>query len=415
MFSRRAGWDLGPDDPAGRASQRRAAGLPVFDLTESNPTRCGLPAAGARLAAVLARVTGDPRCAVYVPDPRGDLAAREAIAVHHAAQGGVVSADSIVLTAGTSEGYAHLFRLLADPGDRVLVPTPSYPLFGLLAGLEGVAADPYPLRLRDEGWRIDLEAVRDVMGPATRALLLVHPNNPTGSLVSRGELAELRRLCRDREVALVSDEVFAGYRSASARADAPQTLLPTREDAEDAPLSFVLSGASKLLGLPQLKVGWVLVGGPARLRAEALARLEVIADTYLSVSVPAQLALPDLFGAYAALAGPIAARVEENRAALERALGAVRGAELLRSEGGWSAILRLREGASGRIPDEDALARALLDGPGVLVQPGWLFDIEPQDDCGRPAAHLVLSLLPEPHVLEAGLRHVLELMSLPRS
>lgn len=407
MFARRAGWDLGQDDLASRIARRRAEGLAVLDLTESNPTRCGLPVAGEQLSAALARVAQDPRCAVYTPDPRGECSAREAVAAHHVAQGASLMADSIVLTAGTSEGYAHLFRLLADPGDRVLVPSPSYPLFGLLAGLEGVEVDPYPLRLRDGRWRIDLGAVRAAVGSHTRALLLVHPNNPTGSLTSAAEASALRRLCRSHDIALICDEVFADYRSSSAAADAPRTLLPGAEEAEEGPLVFVLSGASKLLGLPQLKVGWIAAGGPVRVRDEALARLEVIADTYLSVSVPAQLALPALLASRERLAGPIAARVAENRARIEREVAGACGVTLLAAEGGWYAILRIPAPGNGHAPDEDALVGGLLGGPGVVVQPGWLFDLPPCDETGRPAAHLVLSLLPEPSVLEEGLRHVL--------
>jgi len=409
MFARRAGWDLEQSDLAARVARRRAAGLPLLDLTESNPTRCVLPAAGERLAAVLAEVARDPRCGVYEPDPRGDITAREAIAAHHAAQGGAVTAASIVLTAGTSEGYAHLFRLLADPGDCVLVPSPSYPLFGLLAELESVEPKPYPLRLRDGRWHIDLDALR-AAAPGARALLLVHPNNPTGSLASPDEVTELRRICRTHDLALVCDEVFADYRSPSARAGAPYTLLPQRDEAESGPLVFVLSGASKLLGLPQLKVGWIVVGGPAQLREEALARLDVIADTYLSVSLPAQLALPALLASRAELAGPIAARIEQNRALVERAVAHAAGVELLIAEGGWYAILRLGVDGTGHALDEDALAATLLDGPGVIVQPGWLFDLEPQDESGLPASHLVLSLLPEPHILEEGLGHVLAMI-----
>jgi hypothetical protein len=408
VFARRAGWDLLPNGLAERAQRRRDAGLPLLDLTESNPTRCGLPVAGARLRAALAEVARDPRSALYEPDPRGDRAAREAIAAYHTAPDTAVSSDAIILTAGTSEGYAHLFRLLADAGERVLVPSPSYPLFGLLAGLESVEAEPYPLRLRAGRWRIDLEAVKGLAAKPTRAILVVHPNNPTGSLASASEIAALRGICREADVALVSDEVFADYRSAAAPGGAPRTLLPRDAEVTEAPLTFVLSGASKVLGLPQLKIGWIVVAGPSDRRSEALARLELIADTYLSVSGPAQLALPALLASRHALAGEITARVEENRVRLARVVARARGVELLDAEGGWYAILRLgRDGMAGA-PDEDALAGALLDGPGVLIQPGWLFDLEPEDEEGRPAAHIVLSLLPEPHVLVEGLTHLIE-------
>jgi alanine-synthesizing transaminase len=407
MFSRRAGWSLCPNELAERAAARRSAGLPILDLTESNPTRCGLPAAGEHLRAVLAEVARDPRSAGYAPEPLGARSAREAIAAVHAAQGAAVTADDIVLTAGTSEGYAHLFRLLADPGERVLVPSPSYPLFGLLAGLESIEAEPYPLRWRGGRWEVDLAAIARAAAPPSRTLLVVHPNNPTGSLASRAEAAALRALCRAHDLALISDEVFAGYRTPSAPADAPPTFLPSLGDVEDGPLTFVLSGASKLLGLPQLKVAWIVVSGPERLRSEAIARLEVIADTFLSVSGPAQCALPSLLAAREALAGAIARRVDENRARVAASVVGIRGLTLLAADGGWAAILRLRSEQTGAAPDEDALVTALLDGPGVIVHPGWLFDLLPEDEHALPASHLVLSLLPEPQVLEAGLAHVL--------
>jgi len=407
MFARRAGWDLAQNELAERLARRRAAGARLLDLTESNPTRCALPAAGDALRAALAEVARDPRSAVYAPDPRGDRAAREAVASYHARHGVAVSVDGVLLTAGTSEGYAHLFRLLADPGERVLVPSPSYPLFGFLAGLESVAVEPYPLRLRDGHWRIDQEAVDVASAAPTRAILLVHPNIPTGSLASHDEARVLRRLCRARDLALVSDEVFADYRSGCAAPDAPHTLLPSVAEEEEGPLTFVLSGASKVLGLPQLKVGWIVIAGPRRLKQQAIARLEVIADTYLSVSGPSQLALPALLASREAIAGEIARRVEENRARVAAGVASAHGVEMLVSEGGWYAILRLAAARGRSAPDEDALVGALLDDCGVIVQPGWLFDLEPRDESGDAIAHLVLSLLPEPGVFVPGLERVL--------
>jgi hypothetical protein len=407
MFARRAGWDLSPNELAERVARRRAAGARILDLTESNPTRCGLEVAGAALRAALAEVARDPRSAVYAPDPRGDRTAREAVAAHHARQGAAVSPDDVVLTAGTSEGYAHLFRLLADPGERVLVPSPSYPLFGFLAGLESVDVEPYPLRLHDGRWRIDQDAVEAAAPAPTRAILLVHPNNPTGSLVGSDEARALRRLCRAQDLALVCDEVFSDYRSDLASSDALRTLLPAPTEQEAGPVTFVLSGASKLLGLPQLKVGWIVVAGPRHGKEQAVARLEVIADTYLSVSGPAQLALPLVMASHESIHAEIARRVEENRARVAAGVQSCDGVTLLPAEGGWSAILRVGAWGGRGAPDEDALVHALLDDSGVIVQPGWLFDLEPRDELGAAVAHLVLSLLPEPAVFAAGLACVL--------
>jgi aspartate/methionine/tyrosine aminotransferase len=407
-FAGRAGWDLAPNDLTARIEERRATGLPVIDLTESNPTRCALPAAGLALRAALAELAQDPRSLRYEPDPRGDADARATISAYHTAKGTPLAPECVVLTSGTSEGYAHLFRLLADPGERVLVPSPSYPLFGFLADLESVEVAPYPLRWRAGGWRIDFDTLAAAAGPRTRAVLVVHPNNPTGSLASAEEAAALRRFCRERGLALVADEVFADYRSATAPAPSPRTLLPRVTEAEDGPLTFVLSGASKVLALPQLKLAWVAVSGPRVLRTEALARLEVIADTYLSVSTLSQLVLPRVFAARAEIAAEITARVAENRLLLAAHIAPLEGVELLAADGGWAAILRVRGERRQNAPDEDSLVTQLVQDHGVIVQPGWFFDLDPEDDAGRPAAHLVLSLLPEPQRLEQGLAHVVE-------
>lgn len=405
MFARRASWDLATDPVAEALARRRAAGQEVLDLTASNPTQCGLEDAGLALRREWSRLGGDARSARYDPDPRGAVEAREAVARHHGATGTRIAAEHVILTSGTSEGYAHLFRLLADPGDRVLAPTPSYPLFEVLAGLESVEMGPYPLRLQNgAGWRVDLEALAAAVDARTRAVLAVHPNNPTGSLLGAAEAAALRALCAERGLALVCDEVFADYRLPGAPAHAPRSLLATA-DAESGPLVFVLSGASKLLGLPQLKVSWILVGGPAALRDAAVSRLEVIADTYLSVSGAAQLALPPLLAEGATFRAGIARRVAETRACVATWTTSVAGAALLPADAGWYATVRLRH-PDGGAPDEDALALRLARDAGVQVHPGWLFDLEPRDEEGAPAAHLVLSCLVEPEAMARALGHV---------
>lgn len=390
-FARRAGWDLTPSPLAARAAKRRARGLPVVDLADANPTRAGFAEPAAALAAALSAAARDPASARYEPDPRGPLAARAAIA--SLLPGGAVAPEHVVLCAGTSEGYAHLFRVLADPGDLVHLPAPGYPLFEHLAALEGVDARRYPLREPPGGgarWRIDVGALAAALEPRSRAVVVIHPHNPTGSFVDPEDLAALRALAAARGLALVSDEVFAD--SALAPGAPPSALA----GAGAGPLHCVLSGASKLLALPQLKVAWIALGGPPALRDEALARLEFAADAYLSVSPLLAAALPALLGHRQRIGAALRARVAENRARLAAALRGA-GAALLPAEAGWAAIVRVA-GAH----DEEALALALLDGPGLVVQPGFLFDLEPEDAAGAPCAHLVLALLLEPERFARG-------------
>lgn len=390
MFARRASWDLRPSALVASAEGRRRLGLPLLDLSESNPTRAGLAAPGRALAEALAELGGDPASRRYEPDPRGDPRAREAIAALHAAHGVKLDPAHVVLTAGTSEGYAHLFRLLADPGDRVHLPRPGYGLFEQLAELEGLVAAPYRLVPPRIGarWRVDLDALAAALAPASRALLAIHPHNPTGSRLDPDDLASFRALARERDLALLSDEVFAE----SGPAGAPfRSLL---DGAEEGPLHFVLSGASKLLGLPQLKVGWIAIAGPAAARDEALARLEVVADAYLSVSPLLARIVARLLPRREALTRELCARLAANRARLT-ALAPDAPLHALPSEAGWAAILCLRT----REKDDEALALRLLDETGVLVQPGSLFDLAPEPG----TAQLVVSLLPEPALFARGL------------
>ena len=390
MFARRASWELDASPLAARAVERRKLGLPILDLTDSNPTRVGLDGPGEALAAALAAVASDGASLRYEPDPRGERHAREAIAAYHGTQGATLDPDHVILTAGTSEGYAHLFRLLADPGERVHLPSPGYGLFEHLAGLEGLEPAPYRLLPPQRGarWRVDPAALAASLAPHSRALLAIHPHNPTGSLLDPDDLAALRALAKERGLALISDEVFA---ESGAEATPFTSLL---RGAEDGPLHFVLSGASKLLGLPQLKLAWIAVAGPPAQRDEALARLEFIADAYLSVSPLLARTLALLLPQRAALSQPLRTRVAANRAQLS-ALDPESGVTLLPSEAGWAAILRLHS----RERDDEALALRLLGEAGVHVQPGSLFDLEP-----RPGeAQLVLSLLSEPGLFARGL------------
>jgi aspartate/methionine/tyrosine aminotransferase len=408
MFARRASWDLSQNDFSRRLEARRAANLPILDLTESNPTRCDFSFPGRLLRAVLARLANDPRAERYVPDAKGDPRARRAIADYHAAQGGASNPEHVVLTAGTSEAYAHLFRLVGDPGDRVLVPAPSYPLFGFLTELEGLEATPYALRFERgrEEWRIDWKSFEAACSSRTRAVVVVHPNHPTGGFVREPDLSTLRSLCARRELALISDEVFADYGLTASDGRWPGTLLDGA-NTPDGPLTFVLSGVSKSLALPQLKLAWIVSAGPQELRNQALSRLEVIADTYLTVNGLGQLVVPDLLEGRGSTQAEILERIHTNRALLHRALSENPRTTLLPADAGWCAVVRVQGGPSAPPPDEDALVAELLDGPGVLVQPGWFFDLFPE--AGEQAAHLVLSLLPTPKVFAEGAAALAEL------
>lgn len=394
-FSRRAGWDRTPSRLARAVAERRARGAPVLDLTDSNPTRAGLPAPEGVLDGL-----ADPAGLVYQPEPAGRLAAREAVAADYARRGVPTAADRIVLTASTSEAYAWLLKLLCDPGDRILVPQPSYPLFDYLADLEGVEVGTYPLFF-DGLWHLDPGAVTAALTPRTRAVFVVSPNNPTGSWLSRHAADALREQAAERGLAVVSDEVFADF-PLEPRSDAQPSL------AGDGPgLVFGLGGLSKACGLPQLKLAWIAVAGPEPLRREALGRLEVVADTYLSVSTPVQRAAPALLARREALAAPIRARLRDALAGLDGALDRA-GSPVSRLvvEGGWSAVLRVPEiggptGDDAGLGCDEALAVGLLERHGVLLHPGSLYGF-------ASGAHLVASLLTPPAVLRRGTLALLE-------
>ena len=383
MFSDRTHFDLRPNRLAARLAERRAGGAPFIDLTQSNPTRAGLAVASDLLASL-----ADEAALRYDPLPFGLPEARGAVARDFAGRGYPLEPERILLHASTSEAYGFLFKLLCDPGDEVLVPRPGYPLFDFLAGLESVRVRSYALAWDGE-WHLDVAAVAAALGPRTRAIVAVSPGNPTGAFLKRDELSRLEALCAERGVALMADEVFADF--------------PLREDARraasvarDSPaLAFALGGLSKSCGLPQLKLAWTAVVGPEALRREALARLEVVADTYLPVSTPVQVAAPALLARKDELQAPIRARVTANLAALRQALGTGSPAMLLEPEGGWSAVLRVPATCS-----EEERALRLLDEKHVLVHPGYFFDFPGE-------AYLVLSLLPPPAEFDEGVARVL--------
>ena len=409
MFSERAGFELSPNELSAAIAARRRASRPFDDLTDANPTRHGLREPSRALVEALPRLAQDPRALSYEPDPRGGRAAREAVASYYRARGASVDPDHVLLTAGTSEAYAHLFRLLANPGDTVLVPRPSYPLFDLLASFEGLEAVGYPTRvpLADGAFSLDLEVLAARLGPRTRAILAVHPHNPTGVYLSSAERRGLRTLARDRGCGLIVDEVFLDFPVSADHAE-PSLLASDTEvgrlEPTEGPLCFVLSGVSKTLALPQLKLAWIVVDGPAALRDEALARLEVIADTFLAVSALPQILLPGLLEAAPSIARELGARLRENHAFLTAASAQAPGVHALPAAGGWSAILRV-EGAEDAGAGEDELTLRLLEEADVLVQPGWLFDLEPPPGGG---AHLVTSLLAEPARFRAAARRLVD-------
>ena len=386
MRSRRLEWD--PAENALAALSRAASARGALDLTETNPTRVGLPYPHQAIAAALARAP----IATYDPAPLGQAPARAAVAADYARAGVTVDPERVVLTASSSESYGFLFKLCCDPGDAVLVPEPSYPLFEYLTRLEGVV--PVGYRLAFDGvWHVDFGSLTEAVttarreGHRPRAIIVVNPNNPTGSFLKRDELARLSATAAREDLALISDEVFAGY---------PFAPDPTRVTtaAVDAALDegasvFSLGGLSKACGLPQLKLGWIVAGG--RDAARSVAALELIADTYLSVATPVQAALGELLALGAEVRAAIAARVAENRARLLAALPPESGCTLLPTEGGWSAILRVPASRS-----DEAWAAALATEAGVLVQPGYFFDL-------RGGTFLVLSLLPASDLFAAAI------------
>ncbi|HTJ46903.1 MAG TPA: pyridoxal phosphate-dependent aminotransferase [Kofleriaceae bacterium] len=343
-FSSRTPVDFDPNDVSAAADAARDAGTELIDLTITNPTIVGLPDQSARIAHALASAAGAP----YEPDPRGLRVAREAVAAHHAARGLAIDPDDVLITCSSSESYSYLFKLLCDAGDEVMIPSPSYPLFAHLAALEAVTTAPYgdPRRVRTSD--------------RTRAVIAVSPNNPTGEVLDAGAVDVLDQICAQAGCALVGDEVFADY-----AAPHMASVLGARHA-----LAFSLGGLSKACGLPQLKLGWIVMAGPRALVEAARPRLELIADTYLSVASPVQHALPALMQIGKDIRASIRARIAQNRAAL---------APILPSDGGWTAIVS--------VSDEDsAVAQLLADG--VIVQPGWFYDL--------PGDHLVLSLLTPP-------------------
>jgi len=414
MFSERTNWKLATNRFTQAVEAVRVRGGRLLDLTVSNPTRAGLKYEEPEILGALS----SPLALDYDPQSKGLLAAREAVAEYYRAEHAVreIDPERIVLTTSTSEGYSFVFRLLCNAGDELLVPKPSYPLFEFLADLQDVKLVGYPL-IYDHGWQMDFPSLEREVTERTRGVVLVHPNNPTGSYVSAGERDLLNVFCRERGLALIVDEVFLDYGMGTSGARAPIQEEPHRSAGSAAPpkspdnkqqksfagndavLTFTLSGLSKVSALPQMKVAWIVTSGPEELVESAVGRLDVIADTYLSMNAPVQWALPVLLEQRKSIQRQLMERVQRNLAELDRQLAGQKACERLSVQGGWYAVLRVPVTRS-----DEELAIELVREKSVQVHPGHFFDF-PRD------GYLVLSLISSIADFEAGVRAILDTMN----
>ncbi len=393
MFSKRTNWNLEQNAYTRALGRHRKSGRHILDLTASNPTECGFQY---DQAAILGSLR-DPTALRYEPEPKGLPHARAAVAAYYDQMRPAVRVDPerLILTTGTSEAYSFLFRLLCEPGDEVLIAHPSYPLFEFLATIHDVKLRPISL-VYDHGWQIDFHTLRNAIGSRSRAILLVHPNNPTGHFVAQHEAAELNALCKQHELALVIDEVFLDY----SWRPAPQSRVRHASFASNVDaLTFALSGLSKISALPQMKIGWIAANGPDASVRDAIARLEIIADTYLSLSAPMQHALPTLLDQWRTMQPQIMARVEENLRQLDEQLSRQKLVSRLAAEGGWYAVLRVPA-----VRSDEELAIRLLDQRSVSVHPGHFYDFSSE-------GHLVVSLLAPTDDFKAGIAALLECLA----
>jgi aspartate/methionine/tyrosine aminotransferase len=385
MFSRRTEWNLVPNRLTLAHQAVLASGKKVIDLTISNPTRAEIKYDESAILNALS----NPQALDYDPQPKGLRSAREAVAAYYAP---IVDPESLILTTSTSEGYSFAFRLLCNPGDEILVPKPSYPLFDFLAELQDVNLVPFSL-IYDHGWQIDFHSLENTITPKSRGIVLVHPNNPTGSYVSAQERRQLNDLSHRHKLALIVDEVFLDYAHDGGR----KPSFSTNADA----LTFTLSGISKISALPQMKLAWIAASGPPAEVAPALQRLEIIADTYLSLNAPVQLAAPVLLGQRNTIQPQLMSRVHANLAELDRQLAGQKSCSRLEIQGGWYAVLRIPVVRS----DED-FAVELLERYGVLVHPGHFYDF-PAD------GFLVLSLIAAENAFRSGISALLQSANSP--
>ncbi len=386
MFSSRTAWNFTRNRFSQAHRDLVGEGRELLDLTVANPTRARLEYDASSILYSLNR----PEVLDYDPDPKGLLSARQAVGLYYSQSISIApDPETILLTTSTSEGYSYVFRLLCNPGDQVLVPKPSYPLFDFLADLQDVKLVPYPL-LYDDGWQIDFHSLQQMLNERTRAIVLVHPNNPTGSFVSPGERDVLNEFCARHSLALIVDEVFLDY-----GLEGPRPSFVANTEA----LTFTLSGVSKISGLPQMKLAWIVTTGPeipVRLAAE---RLEVIADTYLSMNAPIQYAAPTLLEQRFIIQPQLTRRVRANLDELDRQLSRQTVCERLRVEGGWYAVLRVPVTQT-----DEELAIRLLREASVLLHPGHFFDF-PND------GYLILSLITPPEIFRRAVGRTLQLMN----
>ena len=356
MFADRTSWNLKANPLSEALAKHRAAGKQLLDLTVSNPTECGFEYDSRAILQALA----NPASLAYHPEPRGMLVARRAVAAYYAARNAKVRAESIILTTSTSEAYSFVFRMLCNPGDEILIPEPSYPLFAFLADIQDVKLARYPL-VYDYGWQINFHALQQAITPRTRGVIVVHPNNPTGHFTKSHEREKLNEICCSRNLAIIADEVFLDF--------ALQGQPPFSFAGNSKALTFTMSGLSKISGLPQMKAAWLVTSGPEELKSQALALLEIIADTYLSMNAPVQHAIPALLEQRQRFQTQLLARVRKNLEELDRQLATQKSCARLAVEAGWYAVLRVPATRS-----DEELAIELLMRKNVYVHPGHFYD-----------------------------------------
>lgn len=381
MFAHRTNWNLSSNRLSQALALHRRSSRNFLDLTASNPTECGFGYDRKSISAALQQ----PRVLEYHPDPRGLVSARQAVGDYYTALGACVALEDIILTTSTSEAYSFAFRLLCDPGDEVLIPAPSYPLFDFLADILDVKLVRYAL-FYDHGWHIDFHAMELAVTPRTRVVIVVHPNNPTGHLTKHAEVEKLNGICARHDLAIIADEVFLDF---------ALTLSPESFATNPGALTFTTSGLSKISGLPQMKFAWLIASGPDEKKREALARLEVVADTYLSLNTPIQLAAPRLLEQRHNFQSQVMARVRHNLAELDSQLAQQKICSRFEVEGGWYAVVRVPATRS----DEDH-AVELLEKHDVYIHPGHFFNF-PQD------GYLVVSLIAPEAEFAEGIRRLL--------
>jgi alanine-synthesizing transaminase len=382
MFAERTNWNLAGNRLSEALARHRAGGKRLYDLTASNPTECSFEYDSEGILAALR----NPEALHYEPNPKGLESARLAVAEYYSARGVTIPAEDMVLTTSTSEAYSFVFRLLCNPGDELLIPAPSYPLFGFLADIQDVKLVRYPL-VYDHGWQIDVHSLRQAITSQTRGVIVVNPNNPTGHFIKENEVAKLNEICAAREIALIADEVFLDF----SLGEGKRLSFAGNAGA----LTFTMSGLSKIAGLPQMKMAWLIASGPEQLKNQALQRLEVIADTYLSPNAPVQLGTPVFLERRHGFQKQVMARVRANLAELDRQLASRKICNRLEVEGGWYAVLRVPA-----VRSDEELAVELLTKEDVYVHPGHFFDFSGE-------GYLVVSLIAREEEFAKGVGRLL--------